>query len=120
MTDKDDTHIAANKGTKEGKLKIFCEKASNKEKSQKTAQTKLTHWNKDSNTQSSTTPKSALTQQEKGQKIIQSPKNKMAARFSEWEITSFTEALNTGRIGQTHFADPGANFCYRCPLCRKK
>ena len=45
--------------------------------------------------------------------------NRRAAAYSEEEMQFFREAITQGRTSQTHFADPGASFCYRCPICTR-
>ena len=45
--------------------------------------------------------------------------NKRQPDFSTEELEFFSKAIEHRHISQTHFADPGAGYCYRCPLCRK-
>ena len=45
--------------------------------------------------------------------------NKRNAAFSEEELIFFREAIGRAHTSQTHFADPGASFCYRCPICHR-
>ena len=41
------------------------------------------------------------------------------ARFSESEKAYFAAAAVEGRVSQTHFVNPDAEMCYRCPICDK-
>ena len=52
-------------------------------------------------------------------KIIQLKMNKRSPIYSTEELEFFAAAIEHRHVSQTHFMDPGADFCYRCPLCRK-
>ena len=45
--------------------------------------------------------------------------NKLQANFSKEELELFRDAIEAGRINQTHFTDPSLDYCYRCPICQK-
>ena len=43
--------------------------------------------------------------------------NEKHASFLDGIPFPFCRAINKGRVNQSHFADPGASFRYRCSLC---
>ena len=45
--------------------------------------------------------------------------NKLQEYYLEGELKFLREAVAKGRTRQTHFTDPGVDYCYRCPLSRK-
>ena len=45
--------------------------------------------------------------------------NKLQPKYPMGELKFMREALETNHTSQTHFTDPGAEFCYRRPLCGK-
>ena len=52
-------------------------------------------------------------------KVVRLMLNKRKPDFSREELEFFRRAMEHRHICQTHFAEPGANYCHRRPLCRK-
>ena len=53
------------------------------------------------------------------EQIIELHINKLQPYFSQEELHFPKEAVTTNHMSQTHFTNPKAGYCYRCPLCQK-
>ena len=53
------------------------------------------------------------------EQIIELHVNKLQPYFSREEVEFLKEAVITNHTSQTHFTNPRAGYCYRCPLCDK-
>ena len=52
-------------------------------------------------------------------KIVQLGVHKLHDSFPLEELVRFCDAIDPGRLSQARLADPGASFCYKCPICQR-